>query len=198
MKTFQELKQAAEAILVICNKEQHSKPDKTRLLKLHDEILTAIESLKECDGCSRIDAIATITIDDVTAQLCKECGVKALKAEKIKKRRRSTRKSAKPTLARSKRTENSGRVEPMAQEGNPIASVSGVGPLFEEELQAINIHTDIELIRRVELDGAPVILEEIKQNKPEARLSLQRILAIYENAKANSSTTPENVKTSVE
>ena len=171
---------------------------KTRLLRLHDNILNAIESLKECDGCSRIDAIATITIDGVTAQLCKECGIKALKAEKIKKKRTRIRKPAQPALERSEGTATSGRVEPMEQEGNPISSVSGVGPLFEEELKAINIRTDVELIRRVELDGAPVIWEEIKQNKQDARLSRHRLEKIYENAKAKYSPTPEEVSAPVE
>ncbi len=78
----------------------------------------------------------------------------------------------------------------MSQEEHPISSVSGVGPVFEENFKAIGICTDMELIRRVESAGAPKILGELKQNKPGTQLSAKRIEKIYENAKAKYPPTP--------
>lgn len=87
------MKKAAESILTVCNKEGYTKQDKTRLLALHEKMVKAVEGLKECDGCSSLDVIATITLNGVTAKMCKECGIKSLEAEKIKKKRARKRKN---------------------------------------------------------------------------------------------------------
>jgi hypothetical protein len=171
------MSQAAESILTICQKKQLTKQDKTRLLKLHDKIVQTIETLKECDSCNSIDAIATITLNGMTANLCKECGIKALQVGKIEKKRKHPK------------TETSQHIDKMNQGENSIASVKGVGPIFEEELKSINICTDIELIRRIESTGAPQIIEEIKKNKQDVRLSVQRLENIYQHAKAKYSLT---------
>jgi len=102
MTAFENLKKASEAIIAICDKEQHTKDDKNQLLKIQQDILTAIEDLVECEGCNRIvtsDGIAAITLNGQSAKLCKDCGIKSLESGKIVKKRttqRRTRSRKKP------------------------------------------------------------------------------------------------------
>ena len=100
MAALEELKETSESIITICQKENHTKEDKKELLKLHQKILTEIESLMECEGCNHVTKkIAIITLDGISAELCTECGIKALEAGKLVKKRTSTRKGT-----RSKKT----------------------------------------------------------------------------------------------
>ena len=63
----------------LCQKEKQTKTDKDRMLVIHADILTSIESLDECELCGAItEIIVTMTLADVTAKLCKGCGVKSL------------------------------------------------------------------------------------------------------------------------
>ena len=95
MTDLQQIAQAAQEIIQICEQKRTSKADKERLLKLQGTILTHIEELIECDVCGSItDLVVTMTIEPVTAKLCKDCGINAIEAGKIKKattRKRSTR-----------------------------------------------------------------------------------------------------------
>jgi hypothetical protein len=95
MGALQQIETAAQEIIKICQKERTNKADKEKLLKLQAEVFTNIENLVECEICGSItDLIVTMTIDPVTAKLCKDCGVAALEAGKIQKpttRRRSAR-----------------------------------------------------------------------------------------------------------
>ncbi|MFQ6044260.1 MAG: hypothetical protein ACE5PV_25685 [Candidatus Poribacteria bacterium] len=101
MTAFENLRKASEAIIAICEKEQHTKEDKNRLLKINEQISTAIEDLVECEGCNRIvtaNEIATIALGGKSAKLCKDCGIKSLEAGKIYKKkptRRRTRRAKK-------------------------------------------------------------------------------------------------------
>jgi hypothetical protein len=70
------------------------------------------------------------------------------------------------------------------QEAEEIASVKGVGSVAEANFKAIGISTDVELIQRVEASNITQILAEIKQQNPDARLSVSQIERIYQNAKA--------------
>ena len=95
MTDLQQIAKAAQEIIQICEQKQTSKADKERLLKLQGAILTHIEGLTECDACGSItDLVVTMTIEPVTAKLCKDCGINAIEAGKIRKattRKRSTR-----------------------------------------------------------------------------------------------------------
>ena len=106
MTDLRQIAKAAREIIQICEQERTSKADKERLLKLQGTILTHIEGLTECEACGSItDLVVTMTIEPVTAKLCKDCGINAIEAGKIKKattRKRSTRAARKnvPTAKR--------------------------------------------------------------------------------------------------
>jgi hypothetical protein len=70
------------------------------------------------------------------------------------------------------------------EEAEEIASVKGVGSVAEANFKSIGISTDVELIRRVEASNVTQILAEMKQQNPDARLSISQIERIYQNAKA--------------
>ena len=105
---LQQIAKAAQEIIQICEQKQTSKVDKEKLLKLQGAILTHIEELTECDVCASItDLVVTMTIEPVTAKLCKDCGINAIEAGKIKKtttRRRSTRTARKDVPAAKKKS----------------------------------------------------------------------------------------------
>ena len=95
MADLQQIAKTAQEIIQICEQERTNKADKERLLKLQGTILTHIENLTECEVCGAItDLVVTMTIEPVTAKLCKDCGINAIEAGKIKKattRKRSAR-----------------------------------------------------------------------------------------------------------
>ncbi len=110
MGALQQIETAAQGIIEICRKQQTTKADKEGLLKLQGEIFTKIENLVECERCGSItDLIVTMTIEPVTAKLCKNCAMEALEAGKIEQqatRKRSTqsRKKNSPTAVTPKAT----------------------------------------------------------------------------------------------
>ena len=78
------IEKAAQKLIALCQKEKQTKTDKEKMLVIHAEILTNIENLSECEVCGAIaEMIVTMTLADVTAKLCKECGVKSLEGGKI-------------------------------------------------------------------------------------------------------------------
>ena len=99
MTDLQQIVEAAQEIIQICEQKRTNKADKEKLLKLQGAILTHIEGLTECEACGSItDLVVTMTIERVTAKLCKDCGINAIEAGKIKKattRKRSTRTTRK-------------------------------------------------------------------------------------------------------
>ena len=114
MTDLQQIAKVAQEIIQICEQKRTSKADKEKLLKLQGAILTHIEGLTECDVCGSItDLVVTMTIEPVTAKLCKDCGINAIEAGKIKKattRKRSTRaaqKSVPPAKRKSPRRQTS-------------------------------------------------------------------------------------------
>lgn len=101
MGKLDSIEKSALKLIDLCQKEKPTKTDKQKMLVLHTEILNGIESLTECELCGAIsDVIVTMTLADVTAQLCKECGVKSLDLGKIQKstprKRTRTTKTTKP------------------------------------------------------------------------------------------------------
>lgn len=90
------IEKAAQRLIALCQKEKQTKTDKEKMLGIHAEILTSIENLDECELCGAIaEIIVTMTLADVTAKLCKECGVKSLETGKIQASKQGA--SRKPT-----------------------------------------------------------------------------------------------------
>ena len=108
MTNLQQIAGAAQEIIQICEQKRTSKADKEKLLKLQAAIFTHIEDLTECEVCGSItDLVVTMTIERVTAKLCKDCGINAIEAGKIKKtttRRRSTRTARKDVPAAKRKS----------------------------------------------------------------------------------------------
>jgi ribosome-binding protein aMBF1 (putative translation factor) len=100
MSSLQQIEVAAQGIIEICQKDRAMTADKEKLMKLQAQIFTGIENLVECESCGSItDLIVTMTLDEITAKVCRECGIKALEAGKIQKpttHRRTTRSKKKP------------------------------------------------------------------------------------------------------
>jgi hypothetical protein len=99
------IEKAAQKLIALCQKEKQTKTDKEKMLVIQAEILAGIENLAECELCGSIsEIIVTMTLADVTAKLCKECGVKSLEAGKIQSSkqgtsRKRTRRAKTPTAA---------------------------------------------------------------------------------------------------
>ena len=108
MNGLQQIAGAAQEIIQICEQKRANKADKEKLLKLQATIFTHIEELTECEVCGSIaDLVVTMTIEPVTAKLCKDCGISAIEAGKIKKatpRKRSTRTARKNVPTAKKKT----------------------------------------------------------------------------------------------
>lgn len=85
------IEKAAQKLIALCQKEKQTKTDKEKMLVIQAEILAGIENLAECERCGAIsEVIVTMTLADVTAKLCKECGVKSLEAGKIQSSKQGT------------------------------------------------------------------------------------------------------------
>ena len=109
MGTIQKIEAAAQSIVNICRQDRPTKTDKQKLLKLHAEILRNVENLIECQVCGSItDLVVTMTLEQVTANVCKACGIKSLETGKIQKQTSRSKSSQsykkKGLAASSKRT----------------------------------------------------------------------------------------------
>ena len=101
------IEKAAQKLITLCQKEKQTKIDKERMLVIHAEILTSIENLAECEACGAIsELIVTMSLADVTAKLCKECGIKSLETGKIQSSKQKTSRKRTP---RSKAVSTSSR-----------------------------------------------------------------------------------------
>ena len=133
------IEKAAQRLIALCQKEKQTKTDKEKMLGIHAEILTGIENLDECELCGAItEMIVTMTLADVTAKLCKECGVKSLEAGKIQASKQGT--SRKRT--RRAKTLTAATTKSKTQKTNGTSSKSAA-PIEEPETPAA-LHTRIE------------------------------------------------------
>lgn len=105
MGNLEQIEKSAQKLIALCQKEKPTKTDKAKMLGLHTEILNGIENLVECEICGAItETIVTMTLAEVTAKLCKECGFKALESGKIQKtaaRKRTRTTKSKPKSAKT-------------------------------------------------------------------------------------------------
>lgn len=153
------IEKAAQQLIALCQKEKQTKTDKEKMLVIHAEIFKSIENLAECELCSAItEMIVTMTLADVTAKLCKECGVKSLEVGKIQASkqgtsRKRTRRAKTPTAATagSKTKKNS------------KTSSKPAAPVEEPETPAA-LHTRIEAqtgIKKADVKRLHKIVQDI-------------------------------------
>ena len=171
MADLQQIAKAAQEIIQICEQERTNKADKEKLLKLQGAIFTHIEDLTECEVCGLItDLVVTMTIEPVTAKLCKDCGINAIETGKIKKtatRKRSTRAARKNVPTAKKKS------SPRQQ-----ASPKNTDELYAEvEKQTSLKKTDIKRLHKIIQEiSSPMNLENtVLYVKNEAELAKLRI-----------------------
>ena len=171
MTDLRQIAKAAQEIIQICEQERASKADKERLLKLQGAILTHIEELTECEACGSItDLVVTMTIEPVTAKLCKDCGINAIEAGKIKKaapRKRSTRAARKNVPTPKKRSASRQRTSPKSAD-----------ELYAEVEKETSLkRTDIKRLHKIiqEITGPMNLENTVLYVKREAELAKLRI-----------------------
>jgi hypothetical protein len=172
MTDLQQIAKAAQEIIQICEQERTSKADKERLLKLQGAILTHIEGLTECEVCGSItDLVVTMTIEPVTAKLCKDCGINAIEAGKIKKA--TTRKRS--AQAARKNVPTAKRKSPSRQ-----ASPKNADELYAEVEKETSLKkTDIKRLHKIIQDiASPMNLENtvlyVKREVEVAKLKIEQ------------------------
>ena len=152
------IEKAAQKLIALCQKEKQTKTDKEKMLVIHAEILTSIENLSECEVCGAItEMIVTMTLADVTAKLCKECGVKSLEVGKIQASKQGT--SRRRTRQTKTRTSPSEEPKPKSRK----ASSKREAPAEEPESPAA-LHTRIEAqtgIKKADVKRLHKIVQDI-------------------------------------
>ncbi len=173
MGNLAQIEKAAEKIIALCQKEKPTKTDKARMLALHADIFNGIEKLAECELCGTIsEIIVTMTLAEVTAKLCQECGVKALEAGKIQKttpRRQSRRaktskmapkpkveSDAQPAESPTSPAELQTRVE--AETGIKKADVKRVQKILNDIATPMSLTHTLTYVKR-EVDNAKLKVE---------------------------------------
>ncbi len=174
MGKLDNIEKSAQKLIALCQKEKPTKADKQKMLAFHTEILAGIESLTECELCGAIsEVIVTMTLADVTAKLCKECGVKALDAGKIQKStpRKRTQSTKATKNSDEKATKNSDekaeepetpaelhtRVE--EQTGIKKTDVKRLHKIIEEIAAPMSFEHTLTYVKR-EVENAKLKMEE--------------------------------------
>lgn len=148
------IEKAAQKLITLCQKEKHTKTDKQKMLEIHAEILESIENLAECELCGAIsEVIVTMTLADVTAKLCKACGVKSLEAGKIQ--------SSKQRTSRKRTRRKTSAAKPKSQSGSsrPKREVAA-----EEPETPAMLHTRVESetgIKKTDIKRLHKIIQDI-------------------------------------
>ena len=159
------IEKAAQKLIGLCQKEKQTSTDKERMLAIHAEILTSIENLAECELCGAVrEIIVTMTLAEVTAKLCKECGVKSLEAGKIQASKQGTPRKrtrrTKASTAAKRKTES-----PVPEPETPV----------EEPESPAALHTRIAAhtgIKKTDVKRLHKIVEDIAAPmKPEHTLN---------------------------
>ena len=157
------IEKAAQKLIALCQKEKQTKTDKEKMLAIQAEILAAIENLAECERCGSIsEIIVTMTLADVTAKLCKECGVKSLEAGKIQS---SKPQSSKQGNARKRAPRAKTPTAPSTQSKSNAKSTrtKQAKPVEEPESPAV-LHTRVEAqtgIKKADVKKLHKIVQDI-------------------------------------
>lgn len=172
MTGLQQIVTTAQEMIQICEQERASKADKEKLLKLQAAIFTHIEDLTECEVCGSItDLVVTMTIEPVTAKLCKTCGINALEIGKIKKP--ATRK--RPTRTRQKHSPASKKKSSLCQTPS-----NTIDELYAEVEKRTGLKkTDIKRLHKIIQEiASPMNLENttlyVKQEADLAKLRIEQ------------------------
>ncbi|MYB93540.1 hypothetical protein F4054_20415 [Candidatus Poribacteria bacterium] len=152
------IEKSAQKLIALCQKEKQTKTDKEKMLVIQAEILAGIENLAECELCGSIsEIIVTMTLADVTAKLCKECGVKSLEAGKIQSFKQGTsRKRARRAKAP---TGSSAESKPNAK-----STRAKRAKLVEEPESPTVLHTRVETetgIKKTDVKKLHKIVQDI-------------------------------------
>ena len=152
------IEKSAQKLIALCQKEKQTKTDKEKMLVIQAEILAGIENLAECELCGSIsEIIVTMTLADVTAKLCKECGVKSLEAGKIQSSKQGpSRKRARRAKAP---TGSSAESKPNAKS----TRAKRAKPVEEPESTAV-LHTRVEAetgIKKTDVKRLHKIVQDI-------------------------------------
>ena len=126
MNVLQTIRQLAESIVDICSQDRLGKANKDCLLKLQGQIFTQIESLTECQICHCVsDLLIAMTINDSSANLCRECGFEALNRGQIKKgKRRCTSTSGPQNPSVSPSDQSGQRAKSKTNSKVPVVAVA--------------------------------------------------------------------------
>ncbi len=152
------IEKAAQKLITLCQKEKQTKTDKEKMLAIQADILASIENLAECELCGSIsEIIVTMTLADVTAKLCKECGVKSLEAGKIQSSKQGT--SRKRARRAKTPTASSAESKPKAKP----TRTKQAKPVEEPESPAV-LHTRVEAqtgIKKADVKRLHKIVQDI-------------------------------------
>ncbi|MCY4402352.1 MAG: hypothetical protein OXD54_07245 [Candidatus Poribacteria bacterium] len=168
MGKLDQIEKAAQKLIALCQKEKPTKTDKQKMLTLHTDILAGIENLTECELCGAIsEVIVKMSLGEVTANLCKECGFKALETGKIQKSttRKRTRSVKKPTTPKPEEkpkepetpAELHSRVE--EQTGIKKTDVKRLHKIIEDIATPMNLTNTFTYVKR-EVENAKLKVEE--------------------------------------
>lgn len=148
------IEKAAQKLITLCQKEKQTKTDKEKMLVIQAEILTSIENLAECELCGAImEIVVTMTLADVTATLCKECGVKSLEVGKIQTSKKGTSRK------RTRQTKTQAEPKPKSKAKAPKREVQPKEPESPAQL-----HTRIEAqtgIKKADVKRLHKIVQDI-------------------------------------
>ena len=148
------IEKAAQKLITLCQKEKQTKADKEKMLEIQAEILESIENLAECELCGAIsEVIVTMTLADVTAKLCKACGVKSLEAGKIQSSKQKTSRK------RTRRKTSAAKPKPQT-----ISSRSKREVAAEEPETPAMLHTRVESetgIKKTDIKRLHKIIQDI-------------------------------------
>ena len=152
------IEKSAQKLIALCQKEKQTKTDKEKMLVIQAEILAGIENLAECELCGSInEIIVTMTLADVTAKLCKDCGVKSLEAGKIQSSKQGT--SRKRVRRAQTPTASSAASKPNARS----TGAKRAKPVEEPEPPAV-LHTRVEAetgIKKADVKRLHKIVQDI-------------------------------------
>ena len=152
------IEKAAQKLIALCQKEKQTKTDKEKMLEIQADILESIENLAECELCGAIsEVIVTMTLADVTAKLCKACGVKSLEAGKIQ----SSKQRAPRKRTRRTNTSKTASAKPKPKTGSSRSKGEAVPEAPETPAM---LHTRVESetgIKKTDIKRLHKIIQDI-------------------------------------
>ncbi len=160
-----DLRQIAQQLTLVARKKRLSAKELSSLAEVRNRITEVLGTLKECEACGAVVTnIAAVEIRGVRARVCADCGIKALRNNQLRTRKRETtpaprkKKAAKSGVSHSAPAQQIVLEIPTASEREPVAaSESVIDTLSRETGQKAVV---IKRIRKIAQDIAmPMTLE---------------------------------------